>query len=66
MVYGVIVLLQGKAPSRHILVGAQHRHIATVKPLMNGTQSNYCVPDRRFVVKYLKNPSIPKPGDKEP
>ena len=62
---GMIILLQGEAPSRRILVRTEHRHITAVEALMDGTQRDDGVTDGGFVVECLQHPSIPQSGDKE-
>ena len=61
----MVVLFQGEATSRRIFVGAEHRHVATVESLMDGTQGNHCVTNGRFMMECLQHPSVPKSGDKE-
>lgn len=63
---GMVILLQGKASSRGVSVRSEHRHIAAVEPLVDGTERDHGVTDGRFVVEGLQHPSIPKPGDKKP
>ncbi len=66
MANGVIILLQGEAAARGVLIGTKHGDVPAVEPLMDGTQRNHGVADGRFVVESLQHPSVPKSGDKEP
>lgn len=62
----MVVLLQGEATSGGISIRTQHRHIATVEPLVDRTQSDDGVADGGFVMECLQHPSVPKSGDKKP